>query len=91
MSNKVNGVSFTTNKGLGLDLVARAHAEMIKSGFLPDFEATVQQEIQSIISKDHKPGQAGKDLRSLLWSSIDNPDSKDLDQWNIASVLKTVM
>jgi VacB/RNase II family 3'-5' exoribonuclease len=80
MSNKVNGISSSPNAGGNLDLVARAHAEMVKSDFVPDFEPAVKEEMQSIISKDHKLQQSGKDLRSLLWSSIDNPDSKDLDQ-----------
>jgi len=78
--SKVNGISSITNKDGSLDLLARAHAEMIKSGFLPDFEPAVVQELQSMINKDHKLQQSAKDLRSLLWSSIDNPDSKDLDQ-----------
>lgn len=64
-----------------VDLKARAHLEMVEAGFSPDFEKTVVSEVKQLennppIAKDGKQ----RDLRSLLWSSIDNPDSQDLDQ-----------
>src|ERR1700722_8634278 len=73
-----------------IDLKARAHQEMIAAGFVPDFEPAVLREVQ--VSKDkpnNKPvdGQV-TDLRSLLWSSIDNPESKDLDQIEYVERLK---
>jgi len=59
------------------DLVSLARQEMADEGFQPDFSPEAQQQLASI------PGQptAGlKDLTALLWSSIDNDDSRDLDQ-----------
>ena len=61
----------------GFDLAAAARQEMIDHGFHPDFPAGVAQQLASI---DARPDPALRDLRSLLWSSIDNDDSRDLDQ-----------
>jgi len=67
------------------NLVAAAHAAMIEYGFEPDFPAGVPAELAAIQAKaesgtDLPSGSDIKDLRSLLWSSIDNDTSKDLDQ-----------
>ena len=59
------------------DLAAAARQEMIDHGFAPDFPAAVTQQAATL-----QPAAATglKDLQSLLWSSIDNDDSRDLDQ-----------
>jgi exoribonuclease-2 len=63
------------------NLQAAAHQEMLNRGFHPDFPSQIQTQIASIRSaKPVMPGPAVKDLRNLLWSSIDNDTSKDLDQ-----------
>ncbi|MGH9599219.1 MAG: RNB domain-containing ribonuclease, partial [Terracidiphilus sp.] len=70
------------------NLVAAAHASMIEHGFQPDFPAGTDAELAAIEAHPELPGapQTGipptgiVDLRSLLWSSIDNDTSKDLDQ-----------
>jgi VacB/RNase II family 3'-5' exoribonuclease len=65
----------------GFDLVAAAHQEMIDHGFDPDFTPAVAQQLAAL--KAQPPSIAGpgvRDLRSLLWSSIDNDTSRDLDQ-----------
>lgn len=59
------------------DLVALARQEMTDRGFQPDFPADAQQQLAGI---QLKPDHSLKDLTGLLWSSIDNDDSKDLDQ-----------
>ena len=59
------------------DLAAAARQEMIDHGFVPDFPATVEQQLASI---EPQPDGSLRDLRSLVWSSIDNDDSRDLDQ-----------
>ena len=63
------------------NLVAAAHASMLEHGFQPDFPASAAGEVAAI---EAQPAQAAngslKDLRSLLWSSIDNDTSRDLDQ-----------
>ncbi len=73
----------TTDNSQSIDLKARANQEMLAEGLLPDFEASVIQEIQNLKQKQQyitDTNTAHRDLRSLLWSSIDNPESKDLDQ-----------
>ena len=63
------------------DLVAAAHASMIEHGFQPDFPAGTRSELAAIEAQPAMPAAPGaQDLRSLLWSSIDNDTSKDLDQ-----------
>jgi VacB/RNase II family 3'-5' exoribonuclease len=63
------------------DLKARAHQAMLAAGFQPDFPADVVREMQVLNQGAPKiAGPAVRDLRSLLWSSIDNDSSRDLDQ-----------
>ena len=66
---------------LHFNLVAAAHAAMIEHGFQPDFPAGTDQELTAIQAHPEPPAVPGiQDLRNLLWSSIDNDTSKDLDQ-----------
>jgi exoribonuclease-2 len=63
-------------------LVAAAREAMIARGFEPDYPKTALQELQSELAaalpQPDLPGT--QDLRHLLWSSIDNDTSRDLDQ-----------
>lgn len=64
-----------------IDLKARAHQAMTDAGFQPDFSPAVINEINAIKSRPaSRPDPAVRDLRPLLWSSIDNKSSRDLDQ-----------
>jgi len=66
---------------LRFNLVAAAHAAMIEHGFQPEFPAGTDAELAAIQAHPAPPAIAGiQDLTSLLWSSIDNDTSKDLDQ-----------
>ena len=69
-----------------LDLQATAKQVMQAHGFEPDFPPEVPQQLAAL--KDHPPqvapGNGVRDLRSLLWSSIDNDTSRDLDQIEVA-------
>ena len=63
------------------NLVAAAHASMIEHGFQPDFPAGTDTELATIEAHPDAPSIPGiQDLSGLLWSSIDNDTSKDLDQ-----------
>ncbi|HKW99837.1 MAG TPA: RNB domain-containing ribonuclease [Bryobacteraceae bacterium] len=67
------------------DLVQAARQEMIERGFEPDFPPAVAQQLAAI--GDGAATDAGgdvRDLRELLWSSIDNDSSRDLDQIEVA-------
>ena len=71
-----------------IDLSAAAHDEMINEGFEPDFPADVRQEVGALPDRPPVELEPGvRDLRSLMWSSIDNPESRDLDQVEVAEQL----
>ena len=66
---------------LHFNLVAAAHATMIEHGFQPEFPAATGAELAAIQAHPELPSAPGaQDLRNLLWSSIDNDTSRDLDQ-----------
>jgi VacB/RNase II family 3'-5' exoribonuclease len=71
---------------LRFNLMVAAHAAMIEHGFNPDFPDGVDTELAAIHANSQQPPSAQssaaefKDLRGLLWSSIDNDTSRDLDQ-----------
>ncbi len=70
-----------SNQPPHFNLVAAAHAAMIENGFHPDFPTGTDTQLAAIkASPDLPAGNGLTDLRSLLWSSIDNDTSKDLDQ-----------
>jgi exoribonuclease-2 len=66
---------------LHFNLVAAAHASMIEHGFQPEFPAGTDAQLADIQAHPEPPSVPGaQDLSSLLWSSIDNDTSRDLDQ-----------
>ncbi len=56
---------------------------MLARGFLPDFAPEVLAELARVLAAPPAASPA-EDLRGLLWSSIDNDDSLDLDQIEVA-------
>jgi exoribonuclease-2 len=66
-----------------------AHRVMLQRGLLPDFSAAALSELDRLQS----PAKTGtgleglRDLRNLLWCSIDNDDSRDLDQLSVAEAM----
>src|SRR5208282_4874964 len=72
-----------------LDLQAIAKQVMQLHGFNPDFPSAVQKQLADL--RAHPPqiasGKDVRDLRNLLWSSIDNDTSRDLDQIEVAQRL----
>ncbi len=62
-------------------LSERAHQTLIENGFEPEFSAAVLDQLNQIKNVGEPHADASiKDLRDLLWSSIDNASSRDLDQ-----------
>jgi len=68
-------------------LASIAHQAMIDRGLEPDFSKQVVQQLASIAGPANEDGSAIRDLRNLLWCSIDNDDSRDLDQLSVAEDL----
>ena len=64
------------------DLAASARQEMLSQGFDPNFPPTKDAELAAINARPLPEGI--RDLRNLDWSSIDNDDSRDLDQIEVA-------
>jgi exoribonuclease-2 len=60
---------------------------MLANGFLPDFSPEAAEELRRIRGRAlPKPDAEIRDLRGLLFSSIDNENSRDLDQVEYAEM-----
>jgi len=68
-------------------LVDLAHQAMIDRGLEPDFDPQVEHQLSTINSPASDDDPSIRDLRQLLWCSIDNDDSRDLDQLTVAEDL----
>ncbi len=60
---------------------------MVERGLLPDFSPQALAELGGIRGPATQREKAMRDLRRLLWCSIDNDDSRDLDQLTVAEDL----
>jgi len=65
-----------------------ARKAMISRGLVPDFPAVEISELDEIILPATCKPEIAKDLRDLLWCSVDNADSLDLDQLTVAESLE---
>jgi exoribonuclease R len=65
------------------ELRAIARRAMIQRGLLPDLSPAVLAETDAVASAA-ETNPSIRDLCGLLWSSIDNDDSRDLDQLSVA-------
>lgn len=68
------------------DLKSIARRAMIERGLLPDFSAAAMAELGRIQTPATDQSSSLRDLRELLWASIDNDDSRDLDQLTVATL-----
>lgn len=68
-----------------------ARRAMLERGLLPDFSTEVLAELARLqIQAGTADGSHGiRDLQNLLWASIDNDDSRDLDQLTVAEAVST--
>ena len=69
------------------DLIRLAASAMSERGLQPEFSASVEQQLAAITGASKETGPEILDLTSLLWCSIDNDDSLDLDQLTVSEVL----
>jgi exoribonuclease R len=64
-----------------------AHRVMLEKGLVPDFPSQALAELDAIHGPATRTQDSMRDLRSLLWCSIDNDDSRDLDQLTVAEAM----
>jgi exoribonuclease II len=85
MNDSVSGTKGT--------LASIAHAAMIARGLQPDFSAEAINELKALAQAGAAgippPDEGVRDLRNLPWCSIDNDDSRDLDQLTVAGFDKS--
>ena len=66
-----------------------AHRVMLERGLVPDFPIQALAELDAVHGPATRTEESTRDLRNLLWCSIDNDDSRDLDQLTVAEALPT--
>src|SRR5215467_9646469 len=78
-----------TNGKTPSDLHTSARVAMAEHGFDSDFPPEAEQQLAKCERRPPEILSEGKvpDLRNLLWSSIDNDTSRDLDQIEVAESL----
>src|SRR5664280_508387 len=64
-----------------------AHQAMLERGFSPDFSPQAIAELDGIRGPATRTEESTRDLRNLPWCSIDNDDSRDLDQLTYAEAI----
>ena len=64
-----------------------AHRAMLERGLLPDFSREALAELERLQRSVAIDINTIRDRRKLLWASIDNDDSRDLDQLTVAEAL----
>jgi VacB/RNase II family 3'-5' exoribonuclease len=68
-------------------LQSLAYQAMLDRGLLPDFSAAAMAELGQLPVISATAEGPMQDLRTLLWASIDNDDSRDLDQLTVAEAI----
>jgi exoribonuclease-2 len=77
-----------TPRATTVDLARLAVEEMIEHGFKPEYPPEAHREIKQLERESPSRKEDGRrDLRALLWSSVDNRTSRDLDQIEVAELL----
>src|SRR3954471_16462128 len=64
-----------------------AHRAMIERGLEPDFSPSALAEINALHLPNPASNRDTRCLRGFLWCSIDNDDSRDLDQLSVGEAL----
>jgi exoribonuclease-2 len=75
-------------RGGQLELLRRlARRAMVERGLEPDFPPEAVRQVDALRGPAEERGQPVEDLRGLPWFSVDNEDSRDLDQLSAAESL----
>jgi exoribonuclease-2 len=69
------------------DLRDIAHNAMLYHGLAPDFPQAALDDARAMTAARPEAAASIRDLRDLLWCSIDNDDSRDLDQLSVAEAI----
>ena len=69
------------------NLLQIATQAMVSNGLEPDFSPEALKQLEGIQKPAADSSPSLRDLTSLLWCSIDNDDSRDLDQLTVAEKL----
>ena len=80
----MNNIPEIQHHSILMDIARRVLAE---KGLLSDFSPQVLKQLDKITAPANETGANIKDLRELIWCSIDNDDSMDLDQLTVAEAL----
>ena len=64
-----------------------ARRAMLERGLFPEFSIEALSELAGIQGPATMDGEQVRDRRELLWASIDNDDSRDLDQLTVAEAM----
>ena len=64
-----------------------ARRVMMQRGLLPNFSPAALAETNAMTKAATEAGASIRGLRGLLWCSIDNDDSRDLDQLSVAELM----
>jgi VacB/RNase II family 3'-5' exoribonuclease len=64
-----------------------AQRVMLERGLLPDFSKAALAELEQLQPSAALESNTIRNLRKLIWASIDNNDSRDLDQLTVAAAL----
>jgi len=83
----MNGAPSTTSHRARLRAIAVA--AMRARGLDPDFPADALAAVAALAGPPQTTEEPVRDLRAMLWCSIDNDDSRDLDQLSVAEPLAT--
>ncbi len=68
------------------DLATIASWAMFSRGLEPEFSSAVHTQVEGLNSAPQEPHQDIRDLTALPWCSIDNDDSRDLDQLTVSEI-----
>ena len=70
------------------DLVLLAVVAMQAHGLAPEFSSDALAEMAAIAGPSQESGAGIEDMRALLWCSIDDDDSQDIDQLSVCQETK---